>query len=70
MPIYEYVCKKCGKKNEFLEKLSDQPIKKCPDCGSDDLQKLFSTFSPQVKAGESKRCHGCTDFKCPHSTAH
>jgi len=40
MPIYEYVCKECGHK---FETLALEP--KCPQCGSKDLERKFSTFS-------------------------
>ncbi|MHC4124750.1 MAG: FmdB family zinc ribbon protein [Planctomycetota bacterium] len=67
MPIFEYKCGKCGKRSEFLEKSSRQPSRTCSYCGSKDLQKLLSTFVPQIKAGTSKSCHTCTDYKCPHA---
>ena len=31
MPTYEYVCNKCGKEFELFQKMSDEPIKVCPD---------------------------------------
>ena len=34
MPLYEYQCKKCKHKFEKIQKFSDRPIKKCPECGS------------------------------------
>jgi putative FmdB family regulatory protein len=67
MPIFEYQCEKCGKRSEFLETTGKRSSKKCSYCGSDELKKLLSTFTPQVKAGQSKRCHSCTDYKCPHA---
>ena len=33
MPIYEYLCQKCGHKFEKIQKFSDRLIKKCPECG-------------------------------------
>ncbi len=33
MPLYEYQCKKCKHKFEKIQKFSDRPIKKCPECG-------------------------------------
>ena len=33
MPLYEYLCKKCGHVFEKIVKFSDRPIKKCPECG-------------------------------------
>ena len=67
MPLFEYRCEKCGEVSEFLEKSSGGSKHKCSHCGSGKLGKIISTFSPQIKAGESKRCHGCNDHTCPHS---
>jgi putative FmdB family regulatory protein len=33
MPLYEYLCKKCGHRFERIQKFSDLHVKKCPDCG-------------------------------------
>jgi len=33
MPLYEYLCKKCGHRFERIQKFSDPHVKKCPDCG-------------------------------------
>ena len=33
MPLYEYRCKKCKHRFEKIQKFSDRPIKKCPECG-------------------------------------
>ena len=67
MPIYEYICEKCGSKFELLKKNSSSDGDKCPDCGSDKVIKQLSVFSAVVKEGQSKKCHTCSDFKCPHS---
>jgi len=67
MPIFEYKCGNCGQISEFLEKANSKANNKCLSCGSDKLEKQFSVFSPQVKAGQSKKCLGCTDNACPHS---
>ena len=42
MPIYEYVCKSCGERLEVLQKISDQPLRKCPACHKETLKKLVS----------------------------
>jgi putative FmdB family regulatory protein len=33
MPLYEYLCKKCGHRFEEIRKFSDKQLKKCPECG-------------------------------------
>lgn len=52
MPIYEYVCRKCGARNEFVESLGSGRIvsKKCKSCGSGRLKKAVSSFvyNPEV----------------------
>jgi len=45
MPIFEYECEKCGAKFEELISSSKQDEVTCPECGSREVTKLFSTFS-------------------------
>ncbi len=42
MPIYEYVCNECGHEIEKLQKLSDSPLRDCPDCEKQSLKKKIS----------------------------
>ncbi len=42
MPIYEYNCSACGQDIEVIQKMSDAPLKKCPECGKNKLIKLVS----------------------------
>ncbi|MEE9422984.1 MAG: zinc ribbon domain-containing protein [Gammaproteobacteria bacterium] len=42
MPIYEYQCQACEHKLEKLQKISDEPLKDCPECGKQELKKLVS----------------------------
>ena len=32
MPLYEYLCSKCGEKFEVIEKFSDEPLKRHKGC--------------------------------------
>ncbi len=59
MPIYEYQCQACGHQLEVLQKISDAPLKKCPECGKPKLQKLMSAPSFRLKGGGWYE----TDFK-------
>ena len=59
MPIYEYQCQACGHQLEVLQKVSDAPLKKCPECGKPKLQKLVSAPSFRLKGGGWYE----TDFK-------
>ena len=42
MPIYEYRCEACGHALEALQKLSDEPLRECPECGAPQLRRLVS----------------------------
>jgi len=48
MPLYEYQCKKCGHRFEKIQKFSDKPIKKCPDCRG-PVEQLLSAPAVQFK---------------------
>ena len=42
MPIYEYVCVDCGHEMEKLQKISDTPLRDCPECDQESLKKKIS----------------------------
>ncbi|MBM3293131.1 MAG: zinc ribbon domain-containing protein [Candidatus Aminicenantes bacterium] len=48
MPIYEYECETCRKRFEKLQKASDPPCRKCPNCDG-PLRKLLSPPAIQFK---------------------
>jgi putative FmdB family regulatory protein len=48
VPLYEYQCKKCKHKFEKIQKFSDQPVKKCPDCGG-PVEKVMHAPNVQFK---------------------
>ncbi len=33
MPTYSYECERCGRRLERFQRVSDEPLKECPDCG-------------------------------------
>ena len=47
MPIYEYRCDACGHYLDALQKMSDAPLRKCPECGKSRLRRLVS--APQFR---------------------
>jgi putative FmdB family regulatory protein len=49
MPIYEYVCQQCDHRLEALQKLSDEPLKFCPECGEASLRKQVSAAAFRLK---------------------
>ena len=48
MPIYEYACTKCGHQLEVMQRISDKPLRRCPNCKG-KLEKQFSQTSFQFK---------------------
>lgn len=80
MPIYEYQCQSCGHKLEKLQRLNDNPLKDCPDCGAAELERLISAagfrlkgagwYETDFKKGDKKNLHdsgssGSTSSKTP-----
>ena len=42
MPIYEYICKKCGAISEEIHGMNDTPRVKCKECGGKSERKISS----------------------------
>ena len=59
MPIYEYQCRECSHRLEKIQKMSDAPLTRCPECGRDTLTKLVSAAGFRLKGGGWYE----TDFK-------
>ena len=59
MPIYGYICKSCEHRFDVLQKMSDDPLVHCPDCGEPSLQKELSAPKFRLKGSGWYE----TDFK-------
>jgi putative FmdB family regulatory protein len=64
MPFYEYECSACSHHTEVLQKISDAPLKKCPECGKQTLKRLMSAPVFRLKGGGWYE----TDFKSDNET--
>jgi len=42
MPTYGYRCSKCGHELEVLQKITDPPLKSCPECGGELTKKVYA----------------------------
>lgn len=62
MALFEYRCSDCGNVSEHLVYSAEDKLS-CPDCGSDKLEKLLSTFA--VNAKSSPSCGPA--HSCPHA---
>ncbi len=48
MPLYEYQCLSCGNVSEVIQRMSDDPLSTCEECGG-ELKKLLSAPAFQFK---------------------
>jgi putative FmdB family regulatory protein len=71
MPIFEFVCQKCGKEFERLVFRSNETVQ-CPDCGEASVNRLMSACSAKVgakftsgsKPAAASSCSGCSSNSC------
>ena len=59
MPIYGYVCKSCEHTLDALQKISDDPLVDCPECGEPQLKRQLSAPRFRLKGSGWYE----TDFK-------
>ncbi|HBC76592.1 MAG: hypothetical protein A2008_07895 [Candidatus Wallbacteria bacterium GWC2_49_35] len=69
MPIFEFVCKKCGGRFEKIQ-MKSAPNPECPECGAGETDKLISNFG-FVGSGGGKSsaqighsCGSCSSHNC------
>ena len=43
MPTYDYQCGGCGHEFELFQTIVDTPKRKCPECGKQQLRRMFGT---------------------------
>ena len=49
MPIYEYACERCDEEFEVEQRITDDPLKRCPSCRSPKVKRLISQTSFVLK---------------------
>ena len=42
MPTYEYKCRACDHRFEAFQSMTEDPVKLCPSCGKEDVERLIS----------------------------
>ena len=74
MPIYEYQCTGCHHQFDLLQKINDEPIKKCPQCSKDTVVRLVSAAGFQLKGtgwyATDFKNKGKPESKSDHSSSH
>ena len=51
MPTYDYECDACGHAWELFQKITDDPVKKCPSCNKKKAVRQFGTGAAIVFKG-------------------
>jgi putative FmdB family regulatory protein len=51
MPTYDYQCQKCGFEFERQQRITEDPIKTCPECNSRQAKRLLSAPNFILKGG-------------------
>lgn len=59
MPIYAYGCSSCGVQQDVMQKMSDEPLTTCPECGKQTFSKQLTAAGFQLKGSG----YYVTDFK-------
>ena len=50
MPTYDYKCKSCGHKFEYLQNITAEPLANCPECGG-TLHRLIGAGAGLIFKG-------------------
>ena len=71
MPIYGYVCRHCEHTLDVLQKISDDPLVDCPECGEPQLRRQLSAprfrlkgsgwYETDFKKDKQRNLHGEKD---------
>ena len=81
MPTYQYECDACDHSFEILQSMLDEKLKKCPQCGKNELHRLIGAGSGIIfkgsgfyetdykKKGSSKEASGKTSTGTPAKPA-
>ncbi len=82
MPTYEYGCEACGNQWELEQRISEDPVKKCPKCGKMKARRMISGgnfilkgsgwyadlyHKPSAKSGSSSESSGSSKSEQPKS---
>jgi putative FmdB family regulatory protein len=51
MPTYDYKCNACSHVFEHFQSMKDKPLKKCPECGKNALERLIGIGAAVIFKG-------------------
>ena len=62
MPTYDYHCDDCGHRFEQFQKMSDAPMKTCPECGG-KVNRLIGTGAAVIFKSSGFHSTDCRDSR-------
>ena len=66
MPTYEYLCRECSHRFETWQKMTDEPLTICPECGG-PIHRVFYPAGIVFKgSGFYKTDHAATPVTAPN----
>jgi len=66
MALFEYKCKDCGAVSEVLV-FSSEDTPACDRCGSENMEKMLSSFAVSMGSSRSADAGSCATGACPMS---
>ena len=51
MPTYEYHCDACDHRFDEFQSITEEPLKKCPECGKPKLHRVFGAGAAIIFKG-------------------
>ena len=51
MPTYEYRCNECGHEFEEFQSITSKPLRRCPECGKNTVDRLIGCGSGVIFKG-------------------
>lgn len=51
MPTYMYRCESCGNELQKRQRMTDDPLVSCPNCGEDQLRRVINSVGVVFKGG-------------------
>ncbi len=51
MPTYDYSCDNCGHSFERVQRITEKPVKKCPECGKLKARRMIGGGGFILKGG-------------------
>ncbi|BDR55184.1 evolved beta-galactosidase subunit alpha [Bombiscardovia apis] len=68
MPTYHYRCKNCGYDFTKEQSFSDDPITVCPECGQEQVRKVYSAVPIEFKGHGFYRTDGASSSSSSSSS--